>query len=486
MVIGTSHGSAAALFFCLNTVAGAGFLGIPYVLYHGGLLYGVCLIVLISFLSIAAAEWTIEAMARAESFASGFENGSMRWRVVLVGDKRKFEVGEMCRMFIHPWVGHIYDISLLFSTCLCLWAYGALAASSWSSEIAFSGSTFRQCDGGDFLHKLRPDGACWNAYSVCILIFGAIVVPLSCLDLQSQVAFQIIMGCFRILLMVSMSAYSLAETVQRNATISTLDSQRHIWLHFDFRQWFSGVIPVVSAALTVHPMIPTFCQSVRNKKQLRSIFVAALSMAAILYTLVGITVALFFASEVNETCTLNWIETMKPGNNFLLRVYSYLVVLLPSIDLCSGYPLIVNVMVNVFYSLCRKVSGVDLVLSLVIGRFCVATLPLIGAVFISNLEAVLGVAGLVGYFGIFTVPGLLHFFSKWKSIKIFDACAQQPEYSKIDAGNIQFVPGEYKEAVGDVDNCYKPVVGKSSVAIAAVLFGFVAFSASVLSWFSEH
>eukprot|EP00118_Oscarella_pearsei_P008520 m.44402 g.44402 ORF g.44402 m.44402 type:complete len:507 (+) comp33515_c0_seq2:45-1565(+) len=500
------HGSMAALFFCLNAVVGAGFLGMPFVLYSGGVLYGLVLVGIIAFLSIAAAEWTIEAMARAESYTSGMENTRREWRIALVSSERKFEVGDLCRLFIHPWFGHIYDAVVTFNVIIILWIYGTLAASSWSSEIPFSGHTFRQCDSDDFLHRLHPDGRCWNAYSVCLLIYGVVVVPLSCLDLHSQVVFQTVMGIFRIVVILSMSIYSLAGAITRNSTeLATTGNktpgeftQRHIWLHFDFAQWF-GVIPVVSFALMVHFMIPTFCQSVGNKKHLRQIFTTALCMATGLYIIVGITVAMYFAADVNETCTLTWLKYTKPHHNIVLRIYSYLLVVFPSIDLCSGYPLLVNVGVNILFSLIKQMKGITLKGSAVkVARFCMATLPLVCSVYVSNLVTVADYAGLFLTIALFIVPALLHFFSKWKSVRYFGvravvADSDDPDSEVVEqASNVQVklfnsASGEsMKGGAGAVAPCYKPILGDSAVAVVSLLFGVVAVGASFLSWFGPH
>ena len=233
----------------------------------------------------------------------------------LVSNDRKFEVGELCRLFVHPWIGHIYDVIVVVSGFIILWMYSSQAASSLSSEIPFSGKIFEQCDGNDYFHKLRPDGNCWNTYSLCVIFYGIIVVPLSCLNLRWQIIFQTIMGIFRIIVIVSMSIYSFAGAmvnVHSGTNISSAlhnvnDTQAHIWFHFDFRRGF-GVIPVTTFALLVHFMIPTFCKSVIIKEHLKRIFTIGLSLATFLYVLVGVTVAMFYGRDVYEICTLTWVS----------------------------------------------------------------------------------------------------------------------------------------------------------------------------------
>lgn len=53
-------------FFMVNFVLGTGFLGIPYGFFHGGLVAGVCTILIIAVMAWACALWEVESMARAQ------------------------------------------------------------------------------------------------------------------------------------------------------------------------------------------------------------------------------------------------------------------------------------------------------------------------------------------------------------------------------------------------------------------------------------
>ena len=53
-------------FFVLNYTIGTGYLGIPFVFYHSGLITGVFTLLAISTLCYIGAMWLIEAMARAQ------------------------------------------------------------------------------------------------------------------------------------------------------------------------------------------------------------------------------------------------------------------------------------------------------------------------------------------------------------------------------------------------------------------------------------
>ena len=131
-----------------------------------------------------------------------------------------------------------------------------------------------------------------------------------------------------------------------------------------------------------------------------------------------------------------------------------------------------------------------------------ATVPLIGSVFVSNLVTVSDYAGIFLTTVLFFIPACLHFVSKWKSVKTFgprtlteevdaesrDLIHNRPESvqdeEKQDIGLLHSSNGT--TAVGSVESCYKPTVGRDFVAVGSLVFGVVAIVATVMSWFSSH
>ena len=53
-------------FFFVNFIVGTGFLGMPFAFYFGGIVAGVLTLMVVSFISYNAANWTVEAMARTQ------------------------------------------------------------------------------------------------------------------------------------------------------------------------------------------------------------------------------------------------------------------------------------------------------------------------------------------------------------------------------------------------------------------------------------
>ena len=58
-------------FFFINYVVGTGFLGLPFAFYFGGILAGIFTLMAVSFISYNTANWTLEAMARAQVCPEG-------------------------------------------------------------------------------------------------------------------------------------------------------------------------------------------------------------------------------------------------------------------------------------------------------------------------------------------------------------------------------------------------------------------------------
>lgn len=60
-----SYSTFTAFFFLVNYILGTGFLGIPYVMYHSGIISCTLTLVVITFFNCLGALWILESMARA-------------------------------------------------------------------------------------------------------------------------------------------------------------------------------------------------------------------------------------------------------------------------------------------------------------------------------------------------------------------------------------------------------------------------------------
>ncbi len=106
----------------------------------------------------------------------------------------------------------------------------------------------------------------------------------------------------------------------------------------------------------------------------------------------------------------------KPSSSLALRILSYYIVLFPSLDVVSAYPLGVHTVVNSIYVIItgkdtsekptHRFARYDFVFRLFL-RFVAAVIPVLAAAGVSNLIYVLNYAGLFGFGICFGFPTAL-------------------------------------------------------------------------------
>ena len=114
-----------------------------------------------------------------------------------------------------------------------------------------------------------------------------------------------------------------------------------------------------------------------------------------------------------------------PSYDPALRILSYFILLFPSVDVISIYPLIVLTMVNNTYIV---VFGKDSAQAskawtsffvLLVMKFIAALLPILVAMAVSNLVIVLKFTGLMAFFLAFFIPTCLQLRSQWVCKQMF-------------------------------------------------------------------
>ncbi len=238
--------------------------------------------------------------------------------------KRKFEQTEMCDIFFNKWVKYFYLAVLAVYTFLAMWTFCTVAGSAWAINIPFNTSTIKQCVEDDFLHTVIPAAPCLNAYYVSLAIFGLLATLLSLLDLSEQALVQMFLGLLRFITVGAIVIYCIVKLAEggskcleasavnqsdflhhRNVTLAPSMSQ--FVLKFDAFGWLTA-IPVFTYAFILHSGIPSLTHPIRQKKYLRWLLLAMFVTAGISYFSLGIVVPLWFKSDIQETCTLNWVS----------------------------------------------------------------------------------------------------------------------------------------------------------------------------------
>ncbi len=229
----------------------------------------------------------------------------------------------MCEIFFNSWVKYFYLSVLSIYTFLATWTFSTVAGSAWAINIPFNTSTIQQCVEEDFLHTVIPAAPCLNAYYISLSIFGVLVVLLSLLDLSEQALVQTFLGLLRFITVGAIVIYCIVKLAEGSShcvedgafnfsstqhNISLTPPFNKFVLKFEVLGWLTA-IPVFTYAFILHSGIPSLTHPIRQKSGLRWLLLAMFVTAGISYFSLGIVVPLWFKSDIQEICTLNWVST---------------------------------------------------------------------------------------------------------------------------------------------------------------------------------
>ena len=92
--------------------------------------------------------------------------------------------------------------------------------------------------------------------------------------------------------------------------------------------------------------IPSLTHPVVSKRKLKPMLIATFITMWSFNTILGIVFSFAFMSLVNENAILNWDYFTKGVNNIFVKIVSHFIILFPSLDIISAYPLVVTTLVN--------------------------------------------------------------------------------------------------------------------------------------------
>ena len=247
----------------------------------------------------------------------------------VLNTNRKFEVTELCNIFLGCWAKYIYLVVNTIACFLYLVEYSTVAGASWSVNIPLNFGSLHECNDDDYHFQILPTVvSCRNAYWFCLFLFGCIVVPLSMVELKEQAIVQITLSLLRFVTVAAIVLFCVANLISQGdictcdqpwqnkskAEFEFIDDQcnattplTEILTRFNFEAWTLS-IPVVVSALNMHPGIPFLTHPVKQKKQLGALIHALFIAMMTVYMVVGVSAALWWRDCVNETCSLNWVS----------------------------------------------------------------------------------------------------------------------------------------------------------------------------------
>jgi Transmembrane amino acid transporter protein len=346
----------------------------------------------------------------------------------------KLEIAELCEIFMNKYHRIIYEVSVSIYFYGALWSYAAVFSNSLASHVPLPFIN----DGNECNVNDDHSWGCRSLYLFYMLIFSCFAVPLTCLELTEQKLVQIALAIFRFVAMAVIIATSWAAIFSYpNLDLPhTGDSDSAPFWSDVSAVDFSGLpklFPIAIYSQIFHHSVPGLTQPVRDKSKLHSIFGGVLATTFSFYTMVGISVALYYGSSTDSTCSLNWAgysgssTTSTPGWAVFI---SYLVVLFPPLDIMSAFPLNGMTLGNNLF----KKFVTDPVKSrkrkyVIPFRVIAAVPPIIGACFISDLSVLLDYTGTLGIIIAFVYPALLQMSSIKLSKQLFGPQGHQTMYT---------------------------------------------------------
>ena len=245
---------------------------------------------------------------------------------------RKFEVTELCGMFLGRWSKYIYLLLIVISSFLYCITSSAVVGSSWAVNLPLRFGDVDMCNSTDFhFHTLPIVISCRNAYWFCLFLFGCIVVPLSMIKLREQIIVQVTLSLFRFITVTAILIFCVTNLIATenilctckqpwqhysNTTEDFEDSDiectvnstlTNITTHFSLVEWTKS-IPLIVTAFTVHQGIPFLTHPVKQKKQLVTLISSLYITMTFVYMMLGVVVPMWWKNCIIETCTLNWVS----------------------------------------------------------------------------------------------------------------------------------------------------------------------------------
>lgn len=414
-------------------------MGMPYAFFNAGYILGALCLGIVSVMALFTALWLPDVMARAEALTKKdellfLEDNAVGHEIT----DRKFEVNQLVNLFMGLNARRFYDFLCAIYFIGSLWSYASVFASSVASNVPVS-----FLNGGSYCDVYKDhSSSCSSVYLFWLLIFALIVVPLTCMDLTEMAWMQVTLAIFRfvslgtmiITSLIGIGSYpnsELSSDVSRTSAPYLSDAPAFDWTGLRV------AFPIAIYSQVFHHSIPILAQPMTNKKAIPKIFTGVLSTTFFLYSFLGVVVALYYGSAVQQTCTLNWNHytgSSSPDRPGFASFISYLVVLFPALDVISAFPLNAITLGNGMCTAFTSSPGQSHApiappkRVLLIFRLCAAIPPLIGAALVKDLAPVLQYTGCVGVLLAFVFPTVLCWVSQQRAKVLFEGRSTLPSF----------------------------------------------------------
>ena len=393
----------------INFTFGIGILGLPHAVAKSGLLMSAIVVPIIGALSLMTMLWMPEVAARAEGVIG--EKSLTPWFRVTY---RKFEVNQLCRIFLGGFYQRLYELVMVISLYGALWSFASVAVSSMAANVPLPGITGGQCD----YYSSQWIQACETSFLIWGGIFAVIVIFLSCLDFMEQTTFQVTMTFVRFIAFGLMMASAIIAIYTSPGKAGTPGPPYYAGTKlFDVDHMYA-ILATATFACVTHHSAPGLMQPLQDKMQVRKVFTSSFVTTTLAYVSFGITTYLYFGDSVKPLSTLNW--SRYPGYQlgaavpvWAMSIAGFIVVF-PVLDILSVYPLCSITLAN---SMCEGMplrwhDTLKKKKFKVVFRLLASVPAIVGLYFVRNLSTILTYTGLVNVVIAFVTPALLQRSSK--------------------------------------------------------------------------
>jgi amino acid permease len=246
-------------------------------------------------------------------------------------EQRKFEVNALCRVFLGKYGLQSYTVVICLYLMGALWAYTSVFASAMATALPW----FSEED-----HDFN--------YLCYAVLYGCVVVPLSCLELDEQVPLQVFLTLCRFFMFFLMIGTS--HWAARDDEEAIHDSQEFEPAENFRLAGIAKTLPILVFANIFHHSIPGLAHPVGDKRQVGKVFSATNIFTVAAYVILGITLGAAFGNGIEQSSNLNW-STFHAGTGYTdeegnvrgaawwTHAVSFYIMLFPAVDVVSAFPL---------------------------------------------------------------------------------------------------------------------------------------------------
>mmetsp|Transcript_4535 Transcript_4535/g.10645 ORF Transcript_4535/g.10645 Transcript_4535/m.10645 type:complete len:454 (-) Transcript_4535:9-1370(-) len=373
--------------FLVNACMGMGFLSLPYWFVQAGVVAGSAIVITCGTVATMSSLWIVASMANYEALKKSMDRRSPDFTF----SSPEIHLSGMVSLGCGTWGNRAFIVALHLFVSGALWSYGTTVASSMANIVPlptpFGG--FLTCD-----IYLDHSAACRALYSEWLVLFGAVVVPLACKDLKDQAKFQMAMTAARFLLVAMiLGDCSRVATVDRFHEVPAARSAG-----------YAGCCGAAVFSFALQYSIPEAVQDMADKhKYMKNVVTSAVSMCAVVFVMVGISVPLAFGSAVEPLATLNWATMGEPEPAAWQVVFRTVLMIAPVLDLAAAFPIQAICLGD---NLRSSIAGEDNQ-NRAGFRLAASLPPLVGALVIYDVSGIVAVTGLCGLGVCLVLPAML-------------------------------------------------------------------------------